>query len=65
MSGGRVRRVRSRDGEWTVEVIALSATGTGRDGEWLQITQRTVHVAGVRTVAEVAEHVDLSQLYPA
>jgi hypothetical protein len=55
-------RARSCDGECIIDVICLTLTGTGRDGEWLRISRWGVHVADVRTVAELAEYVELGRL---
>ena len=55
-------RVRSADGQWTVDAIRLALTGTGRDGEWLRIARWGWHVADVRTVRELAAIVDLAEL---
>jgi hypothetical protein len=55
-------RARSCDGEWVIDVICLTVTGTGRDGDWLRISRWGVHVADVRTVAELAEYADLGRL---
>jgi hypothetical protein len=55
-------RVRSCDGQWIIDVIRLSLTGTGRDGEWLRISRSGIHVADVRTVDELAGYVDLAEL---
>jgi hypothetical protein len=65
--GGRVCdywdvRVRSADRQWVVDVIRLALTGTHRDREWLRIKRWGWHVADVRTVAEVAQYVDLATL---
>jgi hypothetical protein len=54
-------RVRSADGEWVIDVIRLSLTGTGRDGEWLRVSWWGWFVAELRSVAELATVVDLAQ----
>jgi hypothetical protein len=46
-----------------IVVIALTATGTGRDGDWLRVSRHGMHVADVRTVAELAGlGIDLADL---
>jgi hypothetical protein len=45
-----------------IDVIRLSLTGHGREGEWLRIRRWGIHVADVRTVAELAKYVDLAGL---
>jgi hypothetical protein len=55
-------RVRSPDGEWTIDVIHLTLTGTHRDGEWLRVRRRGMHFADLRTVDQLAEVVDLATL---
>jgi hypothetical protein len=40
----------------------LSETGTGRDGEWIRITQHGYFVAEVRAVEELARYVDPAEL---
>lgn len=55
-------RVGTYDREWIIDVIRLSLTGTGRDGEWLRISRRGIHVADVRTVDELTRYVDLTKL---
>lgn len=56
-------RASARDGTTIVDVIRLSCTGTGRDGEWLRVRRGGYHVADVRTVAElVSLGIDLTDL---
>lgn len=55
-------RVRTCNGEWVIDVIRLSLTGTGRDGEWLRISRWGLHIADVRTVDELVQYVDFSEL---
>jgi hypothetical protein len=55
-------RWRTRDGQYTVEVVRLALTGRRRDGEWLRVKQHGAHVADVRTVEELAEILDLADL---
>jgi hypothetical protein len=38
----------SSDGNWVVELIKLTATGNGRDGEWLRISHRGFFVGEAR-----------------
>ena len=56
-------RYRTADG-WAVEVVALSATPDGNDGERLKITYRGFFVALVRTVGELETWFPLSDLEP-
>jgi rhodanese-related sulfurtransferase len=49
-------------GGWTVDVITLSATPDHRDGEWLRVSFHGVHVADVRTVAELEQWFSLETL---
>ena len=30
----------SSDGNWVVELVKLTATGNGRDGDWLRVSHR-------------------------
>jgi hypothetical protein len=55
-------RVKSPDGEWTIDVIHLTLTGTHRDGEWLRVRHWGMHFADLRTVEQLAEVVDLARL---
>jgi hypothetical protein len=55
-------RAMSADGEWTVETVELSATGTGHDGEWLRIRRRGYYTADVRPVTDLATHVETPEL---
>lgn len=55
-------RVRSRDGEWVIDVVRLSLTGTGRDGEWLRVSRWGCFVTELRSVSELARLVDLATL---
>jgi hypothetical protein len=55
-------RCRSSDGEWVIDVISLTATGTHRDGDWLRIKRWGCHIADVRSVDELREHIDLAEL---
>jgi hypothetical protein len=36
----------SSDGRWRVDLIRLTQTGTGRDGEWLRVTDRAARHSG-------------------
>ena len=56
-------RWRAADG-WTVEVVQLSCTPNHRDGMWLRVKQYSSWVADVRTVAELAQYVELADLEP-
>jgi hypothetical protein len=56
-------RYRTADG-WAVEVVALSATPDGNDGERLKITYCGFFVALVRTVGELETWLPLSDLEP-
>ncbi len=51
-------------GGWTVDVIHLSSTPDHRDGEWLRVGLHGVHVADVRTVAELEQWFPLAELEP-
>jgi hypothetical protein len=55
-------RVRSPDGEWIIDVIHLTLTGTHRDGEWLRVRRWGMHFADLPTVEQLAEVVDLATL---
>jgi hypothetical protein len=55
-------RFRSLDGQWTVDVIRLSLAGNNRDGECFRICRHGFFVAEARTIDELREHVDLSDL---
>jgi hypothetical protein len=49
-------------GGWTVEVITLSGTPDKRDGQWLRVALHGVHVADVRSVAELTQWFPLAEL---
>lgn len=51
-------------GGWTVQVIELAATPTGRDGLWLRVSQYGFWVADVRTPGELEQWFPLAQLEP-
>ena len=55
-------RVGSRDGEWTIDVINLTLTGTHRDGQRLRVARWGWFIAELRTVEELANMVDLAEL---
>ena len=55
-------RFRSADGQWTVEVIRLTLTGSNRDGECFRVCHYGFYVAEARTIDELREHVDLAEL---
>jgi hypothetical protein len=38
----------SSDGKWVVTIVRLSATGNGRDGEWLRVSHRGFFVGEAR-----------------
>jgi hypothetical protein len=53
----------SLDGTTVVEVVRLSCTGKGRDGEWLRVRRHGYYVGEVRTVGELAGlGIDLADL---
>lgn len=54
-------RYRTGDG-WAVEVVELSATPDGNDGERLKVTYYGSFVALVRTVAELEQWFPLAEL---
>jgi hypothetical protein len=56
-------RYRTADG-WAVEVVELSATPDGSDGERLKVTYCGFFVALVRTVAELEQWFPLADLQP-
>jgi hypothetical protein len=58
-------RWRSRDGQFTVEVIKLTGTSRNRDGEWFRVKQHGIHLADVRSVDELAQYIDLADLVEA
>jgi AP2 domain len=55
-------RCRSRDGEWTVDVIRLSCTGNHRDGERLRVSRFGFFEAELAAVEDLASLVDLAEL---
>jgi hypothetical protein len=55
-------RLTSGDGRWRVDLIRLTATSDHRDGEWLRVQRDGIFVAEVRTLAELAAHVDVADL---
>jgi hypothetical protein len=58
-------RFRSADGQWTIDAIRLSLTGTGRDGEQLRISHLGFFIAEVRSVDELRRYVELAELHEA
>jgi hypothetical protein len=56
------RRFVTGDGRTRVDAISLSATGTGRDGEWLRVTSDGFFVGQVRSCRDLAKLVDLADL---
>jgi hypothetical protein len=55
-------RFRSRDGQWTVDVIQLGATSDHRDGQRFRIARGGYFIAEARSIEELAQHVDLADL---
>jgi hypothetical protein len=53
---------RTRDGQYTVDVITLTGTSRNRDGEWFRVKQHGIHLADVRSVEELAAYLDLADL---
>jgi hypothetical protein len=53
-------RYATRDGRWTVDVISLILTGTGRDGAWLRVREWGFAAGEVRTSAELFERFRLN-----
>lgn len=56
-------RYRAPEG-WTVEVVHLTGTPDHHDGEWLRVKQYGIWTADVRTIPELQQWVDLSELEP-
>lgn len=52
----------SRDGRWRVDLIRLSHTADNRDGERFRVARDGYFQTECRTVAELAEYVDLAEL---
>ena len=38
----------SSDGQWVVTLVYLTATGNGRDGEWLRVAHQGFYVGEAR-----------------
>ena len=38
----------SSDGAWVVTLVRLTATGNGRDGDWLRVSHRGIYVGEAR-----------------
>ena len=55
-------RLASRDGMWIVDLIQLSLTGTGRDGDWLRVSQYEYFTAEVRAWSDLARYLDADDL---
>jgi hypothetical protein len=55
-------RFTSADGRWIVDVIWLSLTGNHRDGECFRIARDGYFVGEARTVAELADYLDITCL---
>jgi hypothetical protein len=51
-------------GGYTVDVIELTGTPDHRDGQWLRVSRYGVHVADVRTPAELEAWFPLAELEP-
>jgi hypothetical protein len=49
-------------GGWTVEVVQLSLTPDRRDGTWIRVPLHGFFVADIRTVAELAQWIELAEL---
>ena len=58
-------RWRTRDGQYTVEVMTLTGTSRNRDGEWFRLKQHGWHLVDVRSVEELAQYIDLADLVEA
>jgi hypothetical protein len=53
----------SGDGHWAVVLVRLTATGNGRDGDWLRVTHRGFFAGEARGWDEVARlGVDIGDL---
>jgi hypothetical protein len=50
------------DRAWRVDVIHLSCTGTGHDGEWYRVSYFSLFQANVRTVQELEQFFPLHTL---
>jgi hypothetical protein len=55
-------RWRTRDGQYTVEVVRLALTGGHKDGERIRVKQYGAHVADVRSVEDLYAYLDLADL---
>jgi hypothetical protein len=55
-------RFTSADGDWVVDVIRLSLTGDGRDGECFRVSRCGFFVAEARTLEELGRYVDPARL---
>jgi hypothetical protein len=53
-------RWRTRDSQFTVEVITLTGTSRNRDGQWFRVSQYGAHLVDVRSVDELERYVDLA-----
>jgi hypothetical protein len=56
------RKYVSTDGVWTVEQVVFTLASRGRNGTFLRVTCNGRWIADCRTVADVAQHVDLTTL---
>jgi hypothetical protein len=52
----------SSDGQWRVDLVRLSLTGTGRDGEWLRVTEYGFYAGEVRARDDLACYLDPDDL---
>jgi len=52
----------SSDGRWVVERIRLSLTGSGRDGEWLRVSEYGYFAGEVRAWSDLAGYLDVDGL---
>ena len=43
-----MRWITTSDGQWTVELVHLTATGNDRDGDWLRVTHRGFYAGEAR-----------------
>jgi hypothetical protein len=51
-------------GGWAVEIVHLSVTPNHHDGEWLRVSYCGRWVADVRSVAELAQSLEVADLEP-
>jgi hypothetical protein len=48
-------RFATADGQWVVDVIHLSLTGTNRDGQWIRVRHHGYLAGEVRNCGELAK----------